>query len=701
MFVTVHLPNSTCSQRPATGQLYLRDISFAQLNAGHLGGYSLKRANFQEPKSEISHSCFSDMSVVSEQAPSGNAGRSRSVAILGLALSFGATGVLFADSEATAAVGSSEIPTSANSSESPQLPSTPSYGLEHSLAGGRTSYHTVEHGDSLWQIAKEHRVEVQDIKTANRISPDATLQVGQIIKVPGENVTQPTLVSLLPGAQGSSGQQAQVPNLDRLVSGIADRSDSNSEGDIQATSPSVAVDEPSVIASEELNGTISLRSAGLMSQADGFRSDLKQIAAAQSQLSDAQPLTAETPVVDLQADSENASPSVVGSTDVSDMAFASYEVLPGDTVEDIAISLGTTPEQLTEANGLEDPNFIVAGDTLSVPNDEVHKLEGSFDGEVAIASASPELAASTSLRSFDGTRLSHLQSTVENRINVPSNTLDRLRGNQNSSGVSGEPSAVVSVPELEVPEETASIEDPYMANLLEKVSLAQASTVSAEAEVAQSDATGARIALQHSLPTVDNDIINPQFQGARLEARSTDSENSAPDSQLLAAAPLDPSVYVSSPNPAAGQVVSPEMPILPSADEYLPEAPDYFNGYIWPTTGTLTSGYGWRWGRMHRGIDVAGPVGTPIVSAAPGVVERAGWNSGGYGNLVDIRHPDGSLTRYAHNSRIAVRPGQQVAQGQHIADMGNTGFSTGPHLHFEIHLPSQGAVNPMAMLPNR
>ena len=154
-------------------------------------------------------------------------------------------------------------------------------------------------------------------------------------------------------------------------------------------------------------------------------------------------------------------------------------------------------------------------------------------------------------------------------------------------------------------------------------------------------------------------------------------------------------------SPAAGQVVSPEMPILPSADEYLPEAPDYFNGYIWPTHGTLTSGYGWRWGRMHRGIDVADPVGTPIVSAAPGVVERAGWNSGGYGNLVEVRHADGSMTRYAHNSRIIVRAGQQVAQGQHIADMGSTGYSTGPHLHFEVHVPSRGTVNPMAMLPGR
>jgi lysostaphin len=104
---------------------------------------------------------------------------------------------------------------------------------------------------------------------------------------------------------------------------------------------------------------------------------------------------------------------------------------------------------------------------------------------------------------------------------------------------------------------------------------------------------------------------------------------------------------------------------------------------------------------MHKGIDVAAPVGTPIVAVAPGVVVRSGWNSGGYGNLVDIKHSDGSLSRYAHNSRLMVKAGQQVEQGQQIAAMGSTGNSTGPHCHFEIHLSGKGAVNPMAYLPHR
>lgn len=133
----------------------------------------------------------------------------------------------------------------------------------------------------------------------------------------------------------------------------------------------------------------------------------------------------------------------------------------------------------------------------------------------------------------------------------------------------------------------------------------------------------------------------------------------------------------------------------------MPGGGDRFAGYIWPARGILSSGYGWRWGRMHRGIDIAGPVGTPILAAAPGVVVTAGWNSGGYGNLVEIQHPNGSLTLYAHNNRILVRPGERVQQGQIVAEMGSTGRSTGPHLHFEVHPRGNGAVNPIAYLPSR
>jgi murein DD-endopeptidase MepM/ murein hydrolase activator NlpD len=104
---------------------------------------------------------------------------------------------------------------------------------------------------------------------------------------------------------------------------------------------------------------------------------------------------------------------------------------------------------------------------------------------------------------------------------------------------------------------------------------------------------------------------------------------------------------------------------------------------------------------MHRGIDIAGPIGTPIMAAASGEVISAGWNSGGFGKLVKIRHADGSITYYAHNNRILVRRGEYVKQGQQVAEMGSTGRSTGPHLHFEIRPDGKSAINPIALLPRK
>jgi len=106
-----------------------------------------------------------------------------------------------------------------------------------------------------------------------------------------------------------------------------------------------------------------------------------------------------------------------------------------------------------------------------------------------------------------------------------------------------------------------------------------------------------------------------------------------------------------------------------------------------------TSGFGMRWGRMHKGTDFAAPHGTPIYATADGVVIHAGWQSG-YGRMVKIKHEFGIETRYAHNSKLFVKKGQRVSRGQKIAAMGNTGRSTGTHLHYEVRVGGK-AVNPM------
>ena len=152
-------------------------------------------------------------------------------------------------------------------------------------------------------------------------------------------------------------------------------------------------------------------------------------------------------------------------------------------------------------------------------------------------------------------------------------------------------------------------------------------------------------------------------------------------------------------NPGDRSGISPQLPQL-TASAYLPDVQDYglSTGFIWPADGVFTSGYGWRWGRIHAGIDIAAPVGTPILAAASGVIEYASWNDGGYGNMIDIRHADGTITRYAHMNELYVKEGQTVSQGQTIGAMGSTGFSTGPHLHFEIRPNGGSAIDPMAFL---
>ncbi len=109
-----------------------------------------------------------------------------------------------------------------------------------------------------------------------------------------------------------------------------------------------------------------------------------------------------------------------------------------------------------------------------------------------------------------------------------------------------------------------------------------------------------------------------------------------------------------------------------------------------------TSPFGRRWGRAHEGIDMAGPVGTPIYSTGDGVVIFAGWQSG-YGNLIKIQHELGTETRYGHLSKIRVKVGQKVSRGSKIGDMGNTGRSTGSHLHYEVRVNGR-AVNPMSFI---
>lgn len=163
--------------------------------------------------------------------------------------------------------------------------------------------------------------------------------------------------------------------------------------------------------------------------------------------------------------------------------------------------------------------------------------------------------------------------------------------------------------------------------------------------------------------------------------------------------PLNPISYSSSGNAAIGESDAKAQEIMVTLDkinsyriavEKMPLAMPVQDGFRY------TSPFGRRWGRMHEGIDMAAPVGTPIHATGDGVVTWAGWQSG-YGNLIKIQHALGTETRYGHLSKINVKVGQKISRGTLIGAMGNTGRSTGSHLHYEVRVNGT-AVNPMTFI---
>lgn len=687
-----------------------------------------------------------------------------SAAMLGIALSFGASAPLLTEPElALAADGSHLTVLPAANREQGQM-SKP----ESTQAVPSSAYHTVVPGESLWKIAAQHEADVQVIKAVNGIAADDTLRVGQVIRVPavGMNNLPPTssasrlaLKAEVTGGVGgdlaagsdllSTNTIPSVGNLEKAWERDGTLSlDENGElseenlanADLDQTLSTDAVTEDRLeLASLQVSDASSLSEAAdpkvddswISADVQGASSESQSLAALKE--ADSTPSVASTqPVTEpAQADTLQASlplhnegevpaaspaapvPAAVSdqiadskkdvtvaalplrlsetAVDTDSSALRDYQVKPGDTLWSIASRNGVSLDALLSHNAtVESPETLVAGNNISIP--------------VALAPAE-----STEADVVASSTASSLAAAPANREQAIRDHLARIRESNSASINRDELNARIREARQELERSRNGAAEQATASLEYYASQPETPTVASTGGVEPASATA--LAVREGAQTADaqwtvTDVAQNQPRAiAAVESAVDASEPSVqPEadnipSQLLAAAPLGADAYRVAPNLPVGQTVTPDMPMMPGADQFLPEAPS--NGMIWPTQGTFTSGYGWRWGRMHRGIDIAGPVGTPIVAAAPGVVVRSGWNSGGYGNLVDIRHADGSMTRYAHNSRLLVREGQQVRQGQQISEMGSTGYSTGPHLHFEIHLPSSGAVNPMAYLPAR
>jgi murein DD-endopeptidase MepM/ murein hydrolase activator NlpD len=204
---------------------------------------------------------------------------------------------------------------------------------------------------------------------------------------------------------------------------------------------------------------------------------------------------------------------------------------------------------------------------------------------------------------------------------------------------------------------------------------------------------------------------------AQLEEAVTVSM--APLDKMFTDAGLDPDDLISQVRRGYSGLGGPVMPLLPGDDRQgdasdamlrargILDGLDRMNMYriaaqkapfALPvkTAFRFTSGFGRRWGRLHAGVDLAGSHGSPIYSTADGVVVHAGWENG-YGRMVEIQHDFGLRTRYGHLSAIKVSVGERVSRGDRIGDMGNTGNSTGTHLHYEVRVGGN-PVNPMTFI---
>ena len=343
------------------------------------------------------------------------------------------------------------------------------------------------------------------------------------------------------------------------------------------------------------------------------------------------------------------------TTSLSADKFRVHRVELGDTLSKLAQKYGVSLDELAQLNQIDNSDLILVDSQLLIPDSilDLTVLTAETEQPQPLLSSNfPDRRpqADLQLASRDlKTKVLGKSSTSQRQ--AKSNKLDRLE------------------------------EDPYIAKL--------------KAEIDEMRAEYRRELEQGKLPQNSNLASVSKINSADLPDRQsvkTLEEEEKVRGKIATSTTAEQTLET---NLFPGDSVALQLPPLPSSEEYLPNA---FDGYQWPAQGVLTSGYGWRWGRLHGGIDIAAPIGTPIFAAASGTVISAGWNSGGYGNLVKLKHTDGSMTLYAHNNRILVSNGQRVSKGEQIAEMGNTGFSTGSHLHFEIHPPSQGAVNPLAFL---
>ncbi|OKH52041.1 hypothetical protein NIES2101_16400 [Calothrix sp. HK-06] len=614
----------------------------------------------------------------------------------------------------------------------------PGLGAKLQIAASRSDQFA-PNASSFTKATTEHN-SVSDVQTANKGQ-----RIGNAIaRVQAKNLAQ----APVPTSYGiTNGTVAQSPTANTQT--LSSFTNSNNSGDVDA----------------QLKAQQEFAINKLQQKSDRLRNSLNKLRFSDEKVSQQNQTVGESQQSQYTAtnSSESATPnnasvaempnSVVGAVVAS--ASKVYKVKSGDTLAVIASSNGTSVNEIIKANGIQNPNDLKINQKLNIPvaNVPTTSATPSVTASNQKAPVASNVAIPTPARL--GTVISNdtvapvvvptpVATTEASTVQEDSTPID-LQAN----GVGGEtaPKVFAEMQQRNVTSKQAKqdrglrslqaeierLREKYRAQQsgsqvptqanLNNVSVPVPTYTPNAVTVPSIPAATRPNNIAIPVPTVRPNTIAipipvPTPMAPNFSAEPVKSEWSVRNTRnnnRLSVPPVPTTVNASeSLGNMRGVTVSPQLPPLAAVDRYLPRAIDENTppiapgapgvgntAFIWPAKGVLTSGYGWRWGRMHRGVDVANSVGTPVYAAASGVIEKSSWNNGGYGNLVEVRHADGSMTRYGHNSKLIAQVGQQVKQGDIIALMGSTGFSTGPHTHFEIHPSGKGAVNPIAFLPPR
>lgn len=343
-----------------------------------------------------------------------------------------------------------------------------------------------------------------------------------------------------------------------------------------------------------------------------------------------------------------------------------YVVQPGDTVYDIAGRYGLTVAVLAAANNLTDPGVIFPGEVLLIPDGSGSVAEAET---AAAVTAEPAAAATPDLSGEGNTytvRSGDNPYRIARRFGVPVQTLIEINHITNPTRLKVGQLLIIPGPDVTVPPA------PEPQATLPATAAADGTYIVRPGDTLYEIAR--RLGATTAALAAANDLADPRRLDVGQVLIIPDPESES------APTPLPPSPTATAPPP------TPTVEQTPAPQD---------TGFIWPVEGRTIAQY-FRYG--HGAIDILLPVGTPIVAAADGVIEFSGWNNYGYGWLTIIDHGNGFRTLYAHQSELLVEADQEVRQGQLIGKSGHTGWSTHPHLHFEVIL-NHVLKDPCAYLP--